>query len=174
MGKATRNSLFFFIILLIPLFFGQAARADDAVSTCLQVAAAKLKAGDKITVFSKDSLITTGDFSDVDSTMEYLIVSGEEFPDGRMRFAASEINAIKYGGGIPKFKYLMAGACAGFVLGAIICNVVADDKGGQEEIGWGAIEDNLGVFWGCFSAVTIGGVVLAITNANPKEIKCDH
>jgi len=174
MGKATRNSLFFFMILLIPLFFGQSAWADDAVSTCLQIAASKLKAGDKITVFSKDSLITTGDFSDVDSTMEYLIVSGEEFPDGRMRFAASEINAIKYGGGW-KPKYILAGACAGFVLAVIACNIAGSDGPSvREKAGWAAIEDNLGVFWGCFSAVTIGGVVLSITNATPREIKCDH
>ncbi len=145
--------------------------AEDAVSSCLQIAAHKLRVGKRIVVTEVGGMITRGGFVSVDTAAGLLTIhelSDEKAEVSRMSFNESQIARIEIE---RRWKpvYLLAGSILGGVVGAILANSIDDDDG---DSGF----DPLGKKIVAFEASLIGGaaigLILSITQGGRQAIEC--
>ncbi len=169
-GRLGRAGLIIATVLLI-LSAPIQILADDAVSSCLQIAAHKLKDGQRIAVTEVGGMITRGGFVSADTTAGLLTIhelSDEKAEVSRMSFNESQIARIEIE---RRWKpvYLLAGSIIGGVVGAILANSIDDDEGAS---GFDPLGKKIVAFEACLVSGAAIGLILSITQGGRQVIEC--
>ncbi len=157
-------------LLLISVALPGIISADDAVSSCLQIAAQKIKQGQKIVITATGGMTTRGGLVSVDTTKGTLTVRA--LGDARAKFAQmtfmeSQIAKIETERGWQPL-YFLGGLFFGGMTGAALANGM-DDNDGTSSFG-----KKIAVYGISMMAGASLGFFLSITRGDKIVIECSQ